>query len=304
MAFKFNISDSQKIPGLTRPWETWTPFLTPVFFEIHVLVKYFYDPRYRCEFFSETYGTIECPENPNYEFDAKFPFGINPNDKVIAWLGDINNLDPKEIQYLALFNIDSDGNIKSKFYDAQINTEFTDPLREVELILFKTKLSKLTKKLFGFNLYKTTEIEVSEVISLCSKFKRMVFNSENDIKRFLSYWNEELIEDLNVDELKEALLKNGVTIDKGNKGLKLLEKYIKNILKIEDNIISPFYYLYDLRLWADHRKMQSHFDNVLVNLELDKNAEFSLVYKSLILTIYDFFTTLNNNLLDKNNCTK
>lgn len=303
MAFKFNINDTQTIPGLTRPWETGTPFLTPVFFDIHVLVKYFYDPRYRCEFGSETYGTIECPEDPNYEFDSEFPFGINPSDKVIAWLGDINKLDPKEIQYLASSNIDSDGNIKSEFYDAQINAEFTDPIREVELILFKTKLSKLTKELFGFNLYKTTEIDVSEVIGLCGKFKRIIFNSEDDIKRFLSYWNEELIEDLNVDELKKSLLENGVTIDKGNKGLKLLEKFIEHILKIEDNVIAPFYYLYDLRLWADHREMQSHFDNVLVKLELDKNAEFSLVYKSLILTIYDFFTSLNTNLLDKNNGT-
>lgn len=300
MALKFNINDTKNISGLSRSWETGTPFLTPVFFDIHVLVRYFYDPRYICEFCSETYGTINCPEDPNYEFDSDFSFGINPNDKVIAWLGDINKLDPKEIQYLELNNIHSDGNIKSEFYEAQINAEFTDPIREVEIVLFKTKLSKLTIEIFGFSLYKTTEQKISDIIGLCSKFKRIVFNSEDDIKRFLSYWNEELIEDLNVDGIKKVLSDNGVAIDINNKGLKLLEKFIKNVLKVEDNIIAPLYYLYDLRLWADHMKMQLHYYNVLTNLQLKPNATFSEVYKQMIAEIHVFFKILNNKLLEKN----
>jgi hypothetical protein len=92
MALKFNLNDTKTIPGLIRPWETGTPFLTPVFFNIYVLVKYFYDPRYTCEFCSETYGTINCPEAPNSKFASDFRFGINPNKKVIAWLGDIISL--------------------------------------------------------------------------------------------------------------------------------------------------------------------------------------------------------------------
>ena len=159
----------------------------------------------------------------------------------------------------------------------------------------------MTTELFGFSLYKTTEQEVLDIIGLCSKFKRIVFNSEDDIKRFLSYWNEELIEDLNVDGLKKVLTDNGVTIDKGNKGLKLLEKFIKNVLKVEDNIIAPLYYLYDLRLWADHREMQSQYDNVLTNLKLKLDATFSEVYKQMITEIYEFYKTQNDKLLEKNN---
>lgn len=299
MALKFNLSDIKNIPGLSRPWETGTPFLTPVFFDIHVLVKYFYDPRYMCEFCSETYGTINCPEDSNDEFYSYFPFGINPNDKVIAWFGDINRLAPEEVKYLESYNIESDGNIKSEFFEAQINAEFTDPIREVELILFKTKLSKLTTDLFGFNLYKTTEQEISDIISLCNKFKRIVFNSEDDIKRFLSYWNEELVEDLNVDGLKKVLTDSGVALEKGNKGLKLLEKFIRNILKVDENIIAPLYYLYDLRLWADHRQMQSHYDNVLTNLKIEQGASFLLVYKQLILEVYEFYRTLTDKVLEQ-----
>lgn len=301
MAFKFNNNDTKTMQGLSRPWETGTPFLTPVFFDIHVLVRYFYDPRYMCEFCSETYGTISCPEDPNSDFYSDFPFGINPNNKVITWLGDINRLDPKEIQYLESNNVDSDGNIKSEFYEAQINCEFTEPIREVELILFKTKLSKATTELFKFSLYKKTEQVVSDIIGLCSKFKRIVFNSEDDIKRFLSYWNEELVEDINVDGLKKVLTDNGIGIEKGIKGLKLLEKFIKNVLKVEDNIIAPLYYLYDLRLWADHKEMQSNYDNVLTNLQLQPNASFSVVYKQMITEIYEFYKILNDKMLEKNN---
>jgi hypothetical protein len=217
----------------------------------------------------------------------------------LAWR--YNKLEPTEIQYLELNNLDSDGNIKSEFYDAQINIEFTHPIREVELILFKTKLSKLTTELFGFSLYKTTECDVMEIVSLCSKFKRIEFDSEDDIKRFLSYWNEELIEDLNVAELKKVLTENGVSMESGNKGLKLLEKFLKNVLKIENNIIAPLYYLYDLRLWADHREMQSHYDNVLTKLAISQTSTFSHVYNTLVLSIYELDKKLNDNLLEKKN---
>ena len=298
MPFKYNIDDTRKIPGLQRPWERGTPFLTPVFFDIEILVRYFYDPRYECEFYGETYGKIDCPEDPNYEYDSSFPFGINPNRKVIAWLGDINKLDPKEQLYLESHNIESDGNIRSEFYDGQIGTEFADPIREVELVLFKRKLNKLTHELYNFHVYKTTKENVSDIVSLCSKFKRIIFNSEDDIKRFLSAWNEDLIEDLNVVEIKNTLMQRGIQIDSGVKGVKLFEKFLKEVVGIRANIIAPLFYLYDLRLWADHREMQKTYDNIIEKMKLSPTSPFSEVYSCLIQRIYDFFSALNKILLE------
>ena len=292
MAFNFNPDDTNNIPGLTRPWENGTPFLTPVFFEIDVLVKYFYNPKYICEFHSETYGTIHTPEDDNYEYSSDFPFGINPTNKLITWLGDINKLLPNEKLYLESHNIESDGNIISEFYDAQINAQFTKPIKEVELVLLKTKISTLTKKILGFNLYRTIKPQVAEVITSAGKYNRILFNSEDDLKRFLSIWNEDLTEDLNTPEIKEYLKNQGVEIEKGNKGLKLLEKLIKEIIGIEENIIAPFFYLYDLRLWSDHKGMQTKYDETITNMGLKISVEYSIAYDRLIELLHEFMMKL------------
>jgi len=144
--FKVDVGDVMRIPGLRRPWGGFPPFLTPVFFHKEFLVRYFYDPRYLCEFHSETYGTIRARE-----FD--FAFGINPNGKVVAWLGDLEKLPASEQQYLLSENTESDGNITSEFYDAQINCIFTSPIREIEIILLKTKVSEIFQDRFGFALF-------------------------------------------------------------------------------------------------------------------------------------------------------
>lgn len=281
----FKIDSTIKAPGLS-------PYLTPIFFDIEVLVKYLYNTSYQCSFCSETYGTIYGPNESFY-----LPFGINPNKKVIAWLGDIEKLNSKERLYLASHNIDSDGNIKSEFYDSQIEIQFTDPIIEVELILFKTKLSKLTNELFKFKLYNTTDHEISDIVNDCSKYKRIVFNSEDDIKRIVSEWNEILIEDLNKNNLERILDKNDIKIEEEG-SLKQFEKFIKNILKINDNIIAPLFYLYDLRLWADHNNTQSYYNEVLTKLSLQTDVAYSTIYKKLIDEIYNFYETLCKKLIN------
>ena len=134
-------------------------------------------------------------------------------------------------------------------------------------------------------------------MGVCSKYKGIVFNSEDDIKRFLSVWNEDLIEDLNVDGIKKCLAEKGIKNEKGYKGLKLLELFIKEVLLVKENVIAPLFFLYDLRLWADHRDLQKNYDDVVTKLGLQLTAEFSEVYGNLILAIYDFQKNLNEKLL-------
>jgi len=47
--------------------------------------------------------------------------------------------------------------------------------------------------------------------------------------------------------------------------------------------------------------MQSDYDNVLTNLKLRPDASFSEVYTQMITEIYEFYKTLNDKLLEKNN---
>jgi len=81
--FIYSADDYRYIPGLKRPWNK--GFLTPVFFNKAVLLKYDASPDYEVKFASTTYGTI-------YGKGFYISFGINKNGKVIMWLGDLGSL--------------------------------------------------------------------------------------------------------------------------------------------------------------------------------------------------------------------
>lgn len=266
---------------LFRPWSGMPPFLTPVFFEKEVLIKYFHDSRYICQFHSETYSSI-LSEN------FSFLFGINPNFKIITWLGDIEELPKREQQYLLSFNIESDGNIDSEFFDAQIQVRYSGLIKEVEIILLKTKISQAFQSKYGFDLYGDIKPSVTDIIQMCSRYKRIIFNNEDDLKRFISEWNETLIEDLHGKKIKSVMKAKSIAYRDDIKSLKSLEIFLKDILGDQTNMIAPLFYLYDLRIWADHKDSSSKYDSVLNSLGLPSNATFSEIYDELITKIHFF----------------
>src|SRR5688572_8073322 len=97
-----------------------TAFLTPLYFNRQVLTRYLYDSRFRCEFASETYGTV-------YGEEFFISFGLNRNGTVIAWHGDIEQLPIRERFYWLVENKPSEHEIASEFYDGQIECQFTEP---------------------------------------------------------------------------------------------------------------------------------------------------------------------------------
>lgn len=279
--FKVDVGDVMRIPGLRRPWGGFPPFLTPVFFNKEVLVRYFYDPRYLCEFHSETYGTV-------YAKNFRFPFGINPNGKVVAWLGDLEKLPEPEQQYLLSENTESDGDITSEFYDGQINCVFTSPIREIEIVLLKTKISEVFHDRYGFALFNNTKPSLDEVLQMCSRCKRIVFNNQDDLKRFISEWNESVVEDIRGTNLKAWLKSNSVPFDEGLGSLKTLEVFTKQVLGDTNSLIAPLFYLNDLRIWADHKGAEEKFIGVIKKLGL-QNPSHAELYSRLIEDVYSFF---------------
>ena len=278
--FKFNKEDCYKIPGLYRG-EHERPFLAPVFFEKECLVNYFHLPRYKCQLCSETYGTI-------YHDDFCISFGINKNKKVIMWLGDLEKLPENEQQYLFSFNINSEHDIASEFYDSQIKTIFSDPIKEIELLSQKSKINKK----FRFKIFKNEQAEnIDLMLEKCAKYKRIMFNNEDDFKRIISEWNENLIEDINIDEIKKRIGKELLKESLGS--IKLLENLIKKI-GITENIIYPYYILYDLRIWSDHSNANDKYSDSIKKLDLKSNSSYSEVYKKLI----DKIVLFHNKLLD------
>ena len=120
--FIYDSDDYKYIPGLKR--DVNEGFLTPVFFNKSVLIKYDKHPTYRITFVSTTYGHI-CKGD-----DFSIPFGLNKNGKIIMWLGDIATLPEQEQNYLLSENIASDHSIGCEFYDAQIECIFTEASKE------------------------------------------------------------------------------------------------------------------------------------------------------------------------------
>jgi hypothetical protein len=292
--FVYDVSDVDRFKGLRRPWDQRSPYLTPVFFDKNVLVRYFYDPRYRTEFFSETFGQIS---DKNGDFAIRF--GITPNSKVIFWLGDLAELPESEQSYLILENVPSDHNIESEFYDSQINLEFTRPILEVEILLLKAKINEISSSKFGINIFKEMagKRSVDTIIRQASRYKRITFENEDDFKRFISEWNELLVEDINIDDIQKFLDGQGISYKEGIKGNKTLEKFIQQFLGVSDNIIASFFFLNDLRIWADHANADSRYDGVVAKLGLPADSSYEEVYKEMIKLLHGFLQTLLDKIM-------
>ena len=229
-------------------------FLTPVYFNRQVLVRYMYDSRFTCEFASETYGTIHGD-------DFYIPFGINVNGSVVAWLGDLQTRIPmRERFYWLVENKNPEGDARSEFYDAQVNAQFTEPTAIVRALNSLSKLNADFHKKFGVHLYRERSIE--ERVEETRRYKRLLLNNVDDFKRFVSELNEIINENANNPELRKMLSAQGLTVTTGSKGNKLLAAVYKAVLHDTNNLIAPFFYLYDLRLWADH----SMSDDLLVGV--------------------------------------
>ena len=264
-------------------------FLTPVYFTKDLLVEFIYNPEYSCEFASETYGTLNIEDN-------LIPFGINPGGHLICWLGDINEL-PEEIKHIFRSkNIQSDKNIESEFKEAQLNAKFTEEITEVKLFLTLNKINTISLQKFNFKIFDNTRISTEQLFLMCSNYKRIVFNNEEDFKRIISDLNEKLIETINENEIRNYLISKGITISSNIGSLKIFEIFFKNIFLDSQNKIAPLFYLSDLRIWADHSDCQGKFEEIILNLGLGADSSLDLVYKNLIQKIQETLTFLLNKL--------
>lgn len=105
------------IPGLIRDIPS-DGFLTPVYFEKHVLIKFEHADGYNLERYTESAGIIHAPG------DIHVPYGVDKSGYVIMWLGDIVNFSEKELLYLYSANVEPQYDIHSDFYRNQILGEW------------------------------------------------------------------------------------------------------------------------------------------------------------------------------------
>jgi hypothetical protein len=260
-------------------------FLTPLYFNRQVLTRYLYDSRFRCEFASETYGTVYGP-------DFYISFGLNKNGTVIAWIGDIQGLAVREKFYWLVENKPSEHDIASQFYDAQIDVQFTEPPAVVACLNRLEEFNKRFHAKFGVHLYHDRSIE--ERIEETRRYKRLLLNNLDDFKRFVSEFNEIIVENTNNTEIRRLLQDKGVSLEKGTKGNKLLQAVYEAVLGDTLNLIAPFFYLYDLRLWADHSMGDDKLTEITEKLGISATN-----YQGLMEALVDRLVDSAKKLIDR-----
>ena len=262
-------------------------FLTPVYFEKEALITFIYSQNYSCEFMSETYGALIFE-------DDSIPFGINSQDHVIFWLGDLQRLPDKLKLILKPYNVISDKNIESDFKKGQLDAIFTESILEVKLFLLLNKINIEFQEKFGFKMFNFDLVQIDDLLKMCSAYKRITFNNKEDFKRIISDLHEKFIETINKDKFISYLDSKQIEFDSKLGGIKILGIFFKEILFDDSNIIAPFFYLYNLRIWADHSNTQNKFDEVVKLLGLQPDSPFNKIYGKLIQLLHNTLNCMLN----------
>ncbi len=243
--FLYDRDDYYFIPGLVRPWKI--GFLTPVFFNIEVLLKYIHHPQYGLDIGADTFGYI-------YKGDEHYiSFGINENNKVIMWLGDIIDLNVEEQFYLRSENVPSDHSIGSEFYEAQIEVRWAEASAEGKLL--KKRLEFNEKVRDNYNLA-VAQLD-TETLRVAKNIRKLLVNTNDAFKDLIIPLNELFVEAINNKDISKDLKQKYPELKeelKGKKGIKLLQLWLeKNTTGIDVNVeIAPLFVLYDLRLVSAH----------------------------------------------------
>lgn len=238
--FKYDATDYSHIPGLARPQRDGA--LTPVFFKKEVLHHFRSYPNYRVEHVSDTYGTI-------YHNDWPIPYGITRSNKVICWLYDLDKLDKNVQQIFKAFNIESDHDIASHFYAAQIGAEFTPITPTYSLFIQIGQINQLTQSKFCFKLFKKPDFARHESAS------KPIFWDKDNVLPVVNSLHQVCIESVKVQELKSEIKKKDPEFDfNGLRSLKLLTKWIQLCCPNLDSlsITKPLFVLYDFRQILEH----------------------------------------------------
>lgn len=276
--FVYDSLDYEYIPGLVRPSED--GFLTPVFFKIEVLIKYLNHPEYSVEFASNTYGSIY------HNHEHMISLGINRNNRVIMWLGDIDHLPENEQYYLRSENIDSDHDIASEFYRGQIEVEFTDLSNENELLKLRSEFEKYCYELFRIKIYQLD----MEVVKIMKDIKKPIVWTENEVGKTIQAINKVFVESINCANLKRHINKLDPKFKTEElRSNKLFVKWINlNFPELTaDEVMKPFFILYDYRQIFSHLLSMSESKKIMNScfnrLDLPKNERnHEKLYAALI----------------------
>jgi hypothetical protein len=285
--FLYDSDDYRYIPGLERPFNQ--GFLTPLFFNKTVLLKYEASPDYSVRFDSTTYGKVICDT-------FSIAFGINKKGRLMMWLGDVAALPESEQYYLKSENVESDHSIGSEFYEGQIDCIFTEPTKENRLFALRSEFVDACLERFGTKIAHLDH----EVFNLALEFNAPVVDTEKERRHVADSLNKIYLESLDNAALGSLMKKAGG--DPKNLGsLKRLQAVLEPIAGGADipKLLSPMYVLYDIRVAYSHltstEKSREILKTVTARLSIDEASNLVEIYRSLLealLSSYEKLTSI------------
>jgi hypothetical protein len=282
--FIYSADDYRYIPGLERPWNR--GFLTPVFFNKAVLLKYDALPDYEVKFASTTYGTI-------YGKDFHISFGINKNGKVIMWLGDLAELPESEQYYLRSENVSSDHSIASEFYDGQIDVKFTERAAEDELFRLRSEFIATMSSRLGIKIAHLDD----QVIEASVGFNPPLLDTPKERRHVADILNKIYVESWDNAALGKVIANQGGD-PKSLGTLKRLQMVLEALAPAADipSLMSPLFVLYDFRVAASHLTSEETatktMKKVTDRLAISAGSDLPTIYARLIEELLKSFKVL------------
>ncbi|MGG4129844.1 YgiT-type zinc finger protein [Paenibacillus illinoisensis] len=287
--FNYDYRDYENIPGLVGLTED--GFLTPVFFKKEALIYFMHHPEYELNLFSESYGVF------GYGDKFQIPFGLNRNDKLIIWLGDLDNLDAATLKYLEIHNVPSDHTLMdTEFFDAQLNVIWSEPIIERQIVNLRNKFYDLLKSKHGVDIHHLD----NEVIKALENINKPITFSESEIAPVISALHKILIEAVKKDALKQYYESNVTQKDKNYKNwgsIKYYDYLLSNFsTKNVRDLISPLYILNDLRIIFFHLLSSEEEEKLKQNIVSSFNLtvfDVKTIYLVLVEKLKELYEELN-----------
>lgn len=312
VGYKYDSRDIH-IPGLNIDLEDQTPrgFSCPVYFDKKVLNSFFADDNYELDIFSESYGSIAKKGEGKWPYEWDVLFGINKNDKVVIFLGDLDQIpiDDRAVYWLKSYNIPSDHSLVStEFYKAQVEGRFSDPIREQQIISLRNNFFTDVQKNYGINLF---HLE-NEIENKKADIKKPINYSEREIKENIILLDGILNEGIDCGELRKLYIQLGGVDDEKikTKTRKLLESIIalSEGKKKAHEIISPLYELNDLRVCFAHLLPESEIQKIQDKIVREYNLlsfnEYKKMYTTLLNKLYNLYRYLSMWAIRNDGCEK
>lgn len=291
------------IPGIGVDLDPSHPkgFSCPVFFKRNVLNNFFTDDNYELDFFSESYGAIAKKATDGLQYEWEIVFGINKNNKVVLFLGDLDQIKPDDpaIYWLKSYNEKSDHCIvDTELFRAQMNCMFSEPIIEKRIISLRNAFFKKMKEKYDVDLFHLEE----EIEEKGDDLQKPINYSKREVKENIITLDGVLNEGIDCEELRKLCMKIVNPIPKNIKDLKtrkLLQAIIaeKSGEDAARKIVAPLFYLNELRACFAHlmpqKKINEYETNIISAFGISNFTEYQKMYDTLIDELYSLYRYLN-----------